>query len=234
MLATPTLLLIRPQAQSERFAREFALRHGDIPVLIAPLIEIRPRPLPCAVEGFAGLIFTSENAVRAFAGQSPRRDLPAFCVGDTTAQAARQAGFAARSARGDWRALLHMLKTENPAGPFLHLRGEHVAGPLVAALNGAGISTVAAVIYDQAECALTPQARALLAGSAPVLLPLFSPRSARLLRAAAGQVAAPLHIAAISPAVADAWGAVQGPLVLAERPDGPGMQAALDTLIAAA
>ena len=36
------------------------------------------------------------------------------------------------------------------------------------------------IVYDQQAVPLTNEAGALLAGTAPVILPLFSPRSARL------------------------------------------------------
>ena len=42
--------------------------------------------------GVAALAFTSINGVSAFAELSDRRDLPTFCVGDATADAARELG----------------------------------------------------------------------------------------------------------------------------------------------
>jgi uroporphyrinogen-III synthase len=70
-------------------------------------------------------------------------------------------------------------------------------------------------------------ARAALAGTRPVIAPLFSPRSAQLFAAIDGALTAPaLHLVAISPACA---AALPPPLsaTIAETPDSGGMLRAL-------
>ncbi|MFC2970020.1 uroporphyrinogen-III synthase [Acidimangrovimonas pyrenivorans] len=231
----PVLLLTRPQAQSERFARAVTERLGDgVEIVISPLLEIRDRDadLPQAPRG---LIFTSENGVRAYARRVSRRDLPVWCVGDRTAAAARAAGFAAGSAGGDAEALLALLSAEKPAGPLLHLRGAHARGEIAQRLSAAGIETVEAIVYDQVPRLLSPQARAALAGTAPVYAPLFSPRTARLLVDAAAEARAPLHVIAMSAAVAAAAQALgKASISTAERPDAGAMLDLLAHRIAAA
>ena len=73
---------------------------------------------------------------------------------------------------------------------------------------------------------LTADARAVLAGDAPVLLPVFSPRTAALL-ASAGPFAAPLHLVAMSGAVDAALGGLPcASRTVAARPDARAMAAA--------
>lgn len=197
-MADPVLLLTRPEAQSRRFAAEVAARLPDLPVLIAPMQEIRPRSFALP-ENVVTLVLTSENGAL---GLPDGLDLTAYCVGERTAEAARAHGLRTRVAEGDAVSLLRLLRRDRPAGPLFHPHGQHVAVDLVAALTGE-FEIADAVAYDQAALPLSPAARALLAGDAPVLLPLFSPRSARLF---AGEAArAPLRVAAISAAAAAAW-----------------------------
>ena len=54
--------------------------------------DARRRPLD--LDGVQALIATSANGVRAFAARDPRRSLPVCAVGDATARAASDAGFA--------------------------------------------------------------------------------------------------------------------------------------------
>ncbi len=232
------LLLTRPRAQSERFVRDFAAALGrELPVVIAPLIEIVPRGLAVDPGTAAGLIFTSENGVAAFAAAEARRHWPVWCVGERTADAARAAGFSQVSvAGGDAESLVAGILAARPAGPLLHLRGAHAAGDVSGRLTAGGIPTTAAVVYDQVAQPLSAEARALLADpAAEVLVPLFSPRSAALLAEAAGTVRARLHPVAISAAAAAVWddcaAAGARPARVAAAADAPAMIAALTDLL---
>jgi uroporphyrinogen-III synthase len=228
------LLLTRPRAQSERFARDFAAALGrEIPMVIAPLMEIVPRGLTVDPAAAAGLIFTSENGVAAFAGAEARRHWPVWCVGERTAAAARAAGFVdVWVAGGDAESLVAEILAAHPPGPLLHLRGAHAAGDVPGRLTAGGVPTTTAVVYDQRAQPLTAEALSLLANPGEeVLLPLFSPRSAALLAEAAGGVRARLHPVAISPAAARVWaGSALGagrPAQVATAPDAPAMIIAL-------
>lgn len=215
----PTLLLTRPEAAARRFAAE--LRMPGMKMVIAPLIRIQPVPHDgAALAAAPGLVFTSVHAVPA---AGPGAGRPAFCVGPATAAAARAAGFAVTQGPGDAEGLIPMLKGL-PAG-WLHPHGAHVAR----ALPLAGM-----VVYDQVEQELTEAAQVLLAGSGPVLVPLFSPRSARLLARWAQGAKAALWLAPISAAAAAAWGdAPFARRMVATRPDAEGVLAALNDLLAA-
>lgn len=215
----PTLLLTRPQDASERFAAELEL--PELALVISPLIRIEAVAHDGARLAQApGLVFTSVHAV-PWAGAGQGR--PAICVGPATAQAAREAGFAVTQGPGDALGMLPML-ADLPPG-WLHPHGTHVARELPVA---------GMVVYDQVAQTLNAQAVQVLAGAGPVILPLFSPRSARLLAAQAMGARAELWLAPISRAASDDW----GPLPVSRRavaptPDAPGIRAAIHDLLAA-
>lgn len=174
----PTVLLTRPLAQSKQF--EQSLRDGgfDGPIVISPLIEISAAPVDCDLSEFDGVIFTSRNAVDF----APVSSIHAWCVGDKTAEKARRFGWDATSADGDADALVATIARSKPEGKLVHLRGEHSRGDVATRLNQAGIKTYERVVYRQTEMPLSAEAQALLSGERPVIVPLFSPRSAVLLR----------------------------------------------------
>jgi uroporphyrinogen-III synthase len=156
-------------------------------------------------------------------------------VGEITAETARRAGFAARSADGDVAALADLVaEGHRPGGAVLHLRGRHAAGDLVAELAARGIPARAAEIYDQRPCPLAPEARDLLARGDRAVLPVFSPRTARLFAAEAADAGWDLGAAtAVSlGAAADAALAAAGVGTrrVAERPTREAMLAALAAL----
>jgi uroporphyrinogen-III synthase len=171
-----SLLITRPRRQSEAFAAAVDARlPGRFRAVISPLLAIVPRPVTLDLEGVGALAFTSANAVEAFAEQSAERGLPAYCVGDSTAAAARAAGMEARSADGDASALAALIARERP-GPLLHLRGAFVAAELAPLVPGTEVRSL--VIYDQVGAEPGAEADALLRAGRLDAAALFSPRSA--------------------------------------------------------
>ena len=193
----PTILLTRPAPASRRFAQRLQDAGVAVPIVTSPLMRIDPLTVSLP-EGLRGVLFTSKNGVAAVEG----RDLPAWCVGDATAEAAAQAGWRAVSAGGDAEALYRRLLADAPKGPLLHLRGEHARGDLAQRLSAAGVETSETVVYRQVTEPLGPEAWQVLSGDSPVLVPLFSPRSAETFLAE-GPFRAPVEGIAISAAVAD-------------------------------
>ncbi len=236
-MAAQSFLLTRPAPAAARFAA--ALRESFGPaarIVISPLMQ--PEFLcPALPPGpFDGLILTSETGAEAARRLSADRgDLPrrAFCVGDRTAQAAADAGFQAVSAAGDAAALITLIKATGPGGRHLHLRGEDTTGDITQHIDAMNISCTEAIVYRQQPQPLTAEAADLLAGSDPVIIPLFSPRSADLL-ARAGAFRAPLWIAALSPAVAERAQALHPVrLEVATHPDARALLRATEYLCAA-
>ncbi|WP_428545787.1 uroporphyrinogen-III synthase [Profundibacter sp.] len=216
----PTVLLTRPQAQAERFAQAL----GDIPVVISPLMRIEQQPLDVELTGYRGLVFTSENGVWA----CPQCALPAFCVGDRTAQAAKDAGMRAVSAKGSADDLVRIIADRAVEGPLLHIRGEHTRGDVAGKLRALGLRVDEVVGYRQVARPLSEQARKLLGGESIVILPLFSPRTARLFVADVGRIGARVRVVAISEAVKEALsGSVFDDITVSTTPDAKGMIAAI-------
>lgn len=218
---TRTLLITRPERQAARFAALCGDRFGDrVSIITSPLIRIEPASAPVSLDGYRGVVFTSENAIAAAGQGISVEGTTAYCVGERTAEAARAAGYDAIAAEGDADHLFDLILKERPTPPLLHLRGEHARGALADRLTKAGIRTDEAIVYRQIAQPLTDAAKAVLRGDKPVILPLFSPRSASLFRTGAKGCTAPLKIVAFSPAVADALGAGFGDdIAVCQSPD---------------
>lgn len=230
---TITLLITRPEPEASRFAAVLQSRFGgSVQLLLAPLMEFAYGGALPELTGREVLIFTSRQGVAGFCRLSARRDLFCYAVGEATAAAAQDAGFAVTSAGGDADALLARIAGEGRTGPFLHPRGAHVAAEIAGALRAMGHAAEDVVVYDQIAVDLDPAARAVLEGSGPVILPLMSPRSARLFFERVPASRAPLLVAAISRKVARMVpeGAVAA-LAIADTPDSTGVIAALDDLV---
>ncbi len=228
----PILLLTRPEAASRQFltALEDAGLSG-FRTIVSPLIGIEVTgPLP-DLEGVGGAIFTSANGVRAYEKLGGPVLPLCFTVGDATAEAARKAGFAPKSAGGDAAALVGLIIKEAPGVPLVHFRGTHARGAVAERLRGAGLSAREAVIYDQPAQELSAGAKAALQGDAPVIVPLFSPRSAAQF-AGGARGGAPLIVAAMSRDVAAAREALYVTrLEILAQPDAIGMRRAVIGLL---
>jgi uroporphyrinogen-III synthase len=224
----PLILLIRPRAQPERFA---AMLNGLAEVRIIPLMEVIGTGARPDVAAADALIFTSENGVLVFAAICPRRDLPAWCVGDRTAEVAAGLGMAAHSAAGTANDLVAMLTAARPTGRILHLHGLHTRGDVAARLRDAGINAEGLAIYDQRRMRPAPDFGALLTGRRRVMVPLFSPRSARIFAEEAGGEPPPAIRAiclsdAVRAALPPAW---QAGAAVCAHPDAPAMISAIGT-----
>lgn len=207
--AAPTLLLIRPEPDSRRFAEMLP----EYRAVISPILRIVPVPHDAArLAEAGGLVFTSAHGVSA---AGPGRGRIALCVGTRTAEVAQAAGFDARAGNGFAESLLPMIAAAKV--PLIHPHGRHLAKTLP-------VSGV--VVYDQLAMGLSDEARALLDSGVDVALPLFSPRSARLMSESVAGARARLGPVAISNAVAANWSG-PGHVVVAAQPDITAMAAAI-------
>ena len=202
------VLITRPEPQASRFASDLRARYGDrIVPIVSPLLSLAILHPTLPTGPFGAVVLTSETGARAAAGY---HDLPkrAYCVGDRTAQVARALGFDAESAAGDVDQLFHLLRDQSDDAPFLHLRAREARGDLVARLSAAGVPAQDAVVYAQEVTDLTAEAVTVLSGPGPaVIVPLFSPRTAKIFLDALHKVPDVSHtlprlvIAALSPAI---------------------------------
>lgn len=221
-----TILITRPDPEARRMADEAQALCDGAAVVISPVMQIVYDGVLPEMSGGEVLIFTSRHGVEGFCRLSAQRDFACYAVGDATAEAAEAQGMRAISAGGDAEALLARIAADKAHGPFVHLRGAHVAADIAGALRAAGHLARDAVVYDQVEVALSAEAQALLQGAEPVVLPLMSPRTARIVLGQAGPIAAPVFIAAISRKVADIVPEGMAQRVdIAETPDLPAILA---------
>lgn len=182
------LLVTRPEPDAGHEAELLAAR-GHQPVL-APLLDIEFTGVALPLAGAQGLVVTSRNAIRALAAHPELGEalkLPLFAVGDATAGAARQLGFAAVIAgpgTGANLAALIARQVEPKRGPLVHLAGETLAFDLVSALAAQGFAMRKAVLYRAVPVgALPPRALDLIASRRLDGVILMSPRTARIFTA---------------------------------------------------
>ena len=208
----PTLLLTRPEAQSREFLALCEARAGRrVSCVVSPVLEIVETGEVPDLGRVRTVILTSGNAVRRLGRALAGRTV--VTVGERTAALARAEGAEARCLGENIEAFLDNLGAVE--GPALHAHGVHSRGDLAARAATRGLLVEEAVVYDQVALPLTRAAQSLLQGNSPVVAPLFSPRSARLLSSAS--IRAPLVVLAISAATRDAWTG-PGSVTVAEAP----------------
>ena len=208
-----TLLLTRPEPQSQAFLAECeAEMKRRLPVVISPLLRIENIGDIPDLDNFDTIILTSGNGVARLGPALAGRRV--FTVGERTAALARAHGAEASALGENVEAFLdHATEIK---GKALFCRGVHSRGELAARLVSGGVEIEEAVLYDQVAVPLSNAASLLLTGEDPVVAPVFSPRTARLL--SASLITAPLTVLAISPATAKAWTS-RGRILIAETPD---------------
>ena len=187
------LLLTRPIAGSKAFwaALPDETRQSLHPIF-SPLIRIVPLNQSLQVAG--SVIFSSVNGVE----NSPQGDERiAYCVGAMTTQAALTSGWNAIQAGETADQLISVLSNKNSNSTLTHLCGVHTRGNIAERLSATGLMTQRIAVYDQEICAMTAQATKALSTNFPLLVPLFSPRTARGF-ADQNNGHAPLHIVALS------------------------------------
>jgi uroporphyrinogen-III synthase len=219
------------------------LRARGLEPVIEPMLSIVALPAPALnLAGVQAIVFTSANGVRAFAGVNPARDLPVFAVGDATARAARDHGFASvASAGGDIEDLARLIeqKLDPEAGALLHAAGSNVAGDLAGRLSALGFAVRRVALYEaRAAAALSPDLERTMRQGDIGLALFFSPRTAATFVTLVGQAgldAACRGMAAVclSPAVAKAaaglpWREIRTAL----RPELPALVDEIDAALA--
>lgn len=218
------ILLTRPKRQAHQMLGDLRDIGADR-VVLSPLLRIdAAKALPDLPPV---LVFTSRNAVATYVELGGPACRVAWCVGPRTAQDAEAAGLIVKGVAPDAETLVDRIVFGRD--PILHLRGRVQRGDLAGALRKRGADARDAVIYDQLPQDLTPEARALLS-SEVVLVPLFSPRTAKLFGQCCPESALQnVRIIALSPAVAQA--SPVSASIVAESPDSRAMLDAIGRLI---
>jgi uroporphyrinogen-III synthase len=216
------VLLTRPADENARIAA--VLEPLGARCLAWPLTRIVRLADRLAVPaGTEALLFTSANAVRAFAAASPVRALPALCVGDRTAECARAAGFADVTSAGGDAADLARLARASGHHRFLHPRGRESRE---LRLDGARVDAPAIYAAEPAGPPPSEVAEAFAAGALG-LVTVWSPRNAGILGdwldaarpSLGGTALLGISEAAVAPLRAAGFGAV----LVAPRPEAGAM-----------
>jgi uroporphyrinogen-III synthase len=156
------LLLTRPEPDAQRTAATLR-RHGHT-VIIAPLLRIEA--LPDAEIGagpWAAIVITSANAAHAIAAHARKNALagvPVFAVGERSAQAMRDGGFAdVSSADGGVGDLARLVgERMTPGSTLLYLAGAERSGDLAAKLGSRNFAVQTTVVYRAVAAAHLPRA----------------------------------------------------------------------------
>lgn len=232
------VLITRPEPDAADEAELVAAR-GHEPVL-APLLEIELCKPKLPLAGAYGLIVTSRNALRALSGHPDRiaaSRLPLYAVGEATADAAWDFGFAEITTGPGTAMELAALIGRDVApewGPLVHLAGETLTFDFGTALGGQGFTVRKAVLYRALPAQALPQeALDLIAGEGPKGVVLMSPRTAKNLAALIAKhglvtEAKSLVCYCLSKAVAEAAAALGGEVRVAARPREEDVLALLD------
>ncbi len=178
MTKVTTILLTRPQAESEKLAKALTTQFPNLRCIISPLLEIVPIESTVDLTSADALVFTSANAVRIFGERSTDRKLPAFCVGQKTAAAARDIGLVVTAADGDVSDLARLISESGLTGTLLHVRGRHSAADLAALLEKTGLSVQSCILYDQVPQPLNADAIEALQTHVVDAVTIYSPRTA--------------------------------------------------------
>lgn len=178
------VLITRPSPAAEAFRTTLALR--GMRALLAPLLTYHPATSLPPPASYEGVIFTSATAIRFCnisllpAGWA---DLPCYCVGSVTAEAARAQGWRRiRQGATDGAALATVLQAEQPAGGnWLHICGQERHAEPATSLQAAGYQLTPWVVYRAEAAEQLPAATlaACRAGQVAVVT-FFSARTAHI------------------------------------------------------
>ena len=213
------LIILRPEPGAGRTAHKAA--QLGFAVCLHPLFA--PQPVdwtPPPPDDFDALLLTSANAARlAGPALAHYRALPAFAVGQATASALREQGFAAVVAGGGDGSAIAATMAERGHRAVLHL-----AGTTVAPMEAGPLHIARIAVYTMASLPPDP---ALLRDATPgtVLLVHSANAGTRLAQHIPAHARAMLHVVAISPAAmaacGDGWASCHAPA----RPDDDDMLA---------
>jgi uroporphyrinogen-III synthase len=234
------LLVTRAEPDASRQAEHLAAR-GHEPVL-APLLAIKSMTdVPLELDGAQALIVTSRNALRALASHRDRAAalrLQLFAVGEATAKAAAELGFAKVTAGPGTAATLAPMiagALTPKSGALVHLSGETIAFDLKSALEAQGFVVRQPILYRAVATTKLPGSAlaALNAGRLDGVI-LMSPRAAAIfatlvVREGAVTQASRLDCYCLSAAVAQAVEPLKSRVIVATRPREEELLALIDS-----
>ena len=218
------LLLTRPLGGNERFCLNIKHLLYSCEILDNPIQKIDFLPSLSKVNKNSVLIFTSANGLRA-AKKHNLINKKCFVVGAYTKKIAVSFGYDVLGFSKDQENLLKLIKSKKPTESMVHIRGKHTVGNLCDALKRNQFSCLDIIGYNQEPLKIKKQNLQKIHSGRPVILPIFSSRSAELLQSNLDLTG--FNVIAISEAVAKIFTGVElGELVISKKPDLNSMQEA--------
>ena len=218
------LLLTRPLDGNERFCLKIKHLLYSCEILDNPIQKIDFLPSLSKVNKNSVLIFTSANGLRA-AKKHNLINKKCFVVGANTKKIAVSFGYDVLGFSKDQENLLKLIKSKKPTESMVHIRGKHTVGNLCDALKRNQFSCLDIIGYNQEPLKIKKQNLQKVHSGRPVILPIFSSRSAELLQSNLDLTG--FNVIAISEAVAKIVTGVElGELVISKKPDLNSMQEA--------
>ena len=218
------LLLTRPLGGNERFCLKIKHLLYSCEILDNPIQKIDFLPSLSKVNKNSVLIFTSANGLRA-AKKHNLINKKCFVVGANTKKIAVSFGYDVLGFSKDQENLLKLIKSKKPTESMVHIRGKHTVGNLCDALKRNQFSCLEVIGYNQEPLKIKKQNLQKIHSGRPVILPIFSSRSAELLQSNLDLTG--FNVIAISEAVAKIITGVElGELVISKKPDLSSMQEA--------
>ena len=218
------LLLTRPLDGNERFCLKIKHLLYSCEILDNPIQKIDFLPSLSKVNKNSVLIFTSANGLRA-AKKHNLINKKCFVVGANTKKIAVSFGYDVLGFSKDQENLLKLIKSKKPTESMVHIRGKHTVGNLCDALKRNQFSCLDIIGYNQEPLKIKKQNLQKIHSGRPVILPIFSSRSAELLQSNLDLTG--FNVIAISEAVAKIITGVElGELVISKKPDLNSMQEA--------
>ena len=218
------LLLTRPSGGNERFCLKIKHLLYSCEILDNPIQKIDFLPSLGKVNKNSVLIFTSANGLRAAKKQN-LLNKKCFLVGENTKKIAVSFGYDVLGFSKDQENLLKLIKSKKPTESMVHVRGKHTVGNLCDELERNQFSCLDIIAYNQEPLKIKKQNLQKIHSGRPVILPIFSSRSAELLQSNLDLTG--FNVIAISEAVAKIIKGVElGELVISKKPDLNSMQEA--------
>ena len=218
------LLLTRPLDGNERFCLKIKHLLYKCEILDSPIQKIEFLPGLNKINKNEVLIFTSVNGLRA-AEKHNLTNNRCFVVGKNTKKIAVSFGYEVLGFSKDQENLLKLIKSKKPTESMVHIRGKHTVGNLCASLKKSEFICLEIIGYNQEPLKIKKQNLRKIQSGRPVILPIFSSRSAKLLRSNIDLTG--FNVVAISEAVAQILTGVElGELVISKKPNLNSMQEA--------
>jgi uroporphyrinogen-III synthase len=177
-----SLLLTRPLEESFEFSRSIHILNKNINFSYGPLFQIESLHFVESLLDIDGLIVTSANSIRSLKKSQVQFSGPIFCVGDSTAELAKKAGFFPISASGNSQNLVELIHrtVKNKSDKLIYFRGTEVFSDLAKILVNLKHNVDEVVCYRKLPIKLTDKVKKSIANSSIVGGVFFSRQTVEL------------------------------------------------------